>query len=150
MENLNTEQSIFEMGFDENVKQQLKGAATWGGNAAIVSLAGSVLSLIGYFMVKPKTGRYGINSSQEAEIEQFANTSGFISVVFTLIIGVILFYLLNKFSRFAKKGLAANDNYFINEGLGSLSSYFKFIGVLLIIVLVLGGLAFLATLGKTV
>jgi magnesium-transporting ATPase (P-type) len=150
MENTNTDQSIFEMGFDEQVRQELKGAATWGGFAAIVSLSGSILSMVAYFIVKPKVGKYGINSNQEAEITQFANTSGFVSAVFTLIIGVILFYLLNKFSRSAKNGLANNDNYFINEGLGSLSSYFKFIGVLLIIVLVLAGLAFLVGLGKTV
>ena len=42
MENSTSDKSLFDLSFDENVKQSLKGAATWGGIAAIVSLIGSV------------------------------------------------------------------------------------------------------------
>ena len=71
-------------------------------------------------------------------------------MVITLIIGIILFYFLNKFSRSAKAGVDTNDHYLINEGLGSLSTYFKFIGVLLIIILVLFALGILIGIGQGV
>ena len=126
MENSTSDKSLFDLSFDENVKQSLKGAATWGGLAAIVSLIGSILGLVNYFVEKGKESRYGGNSLEEMQIQQAANTGGFVSVVITLIIGIILFYFLNKFSRSAKAGVDTNDHYLINEGLGSLSTYFKF------------------------
>jgi hypothetical protein len=150
MENTHSDQQIFDIGFDENVKQQLKGAAKWGGMAAILSLSGALLSLIAFFVVKPKTNPLGIESSPDAEMLQAAKTGGFVSMIFSLVIGVILFYLLNKFSRSVSKGLEGNDNYFIHEGLGSLSAYFKLIGILLIVVLVIVGLAFLVGIGSKV
>ena len=150
MENSNSDKSLFDLSFDENVKQSLKGAATWGGLAAIVSLIGSILGLVNYFVEKGKESRYGGNSLEEMQIQQAANTGGFVSVVITLIIGIILFYFLNKFSRSAKAGIDTNDHYLINEGLGSLSTYFKFIGVLLIIILVLFALGILIGIGQGV
>ena len=150
MENSTSDKSLFDLSFDENVKQSLKGAATWGGIAAIVSLIGSVLGLVNYFVEKGKESRYGGNSLEEMQIQQAANTGGFVSVVITLIIGIILFYFLNKFSRSAKAGIDTNDHYLINEGLGSLSTYFKFIGVLLIIILVLFALGILIGIGQGV
>ena len=148
MENSTSDKSLFDLSFDENVKQSLKGAATWGGIAAIVSLIGSVLGLVNYFVEKGKESRYGGNSLEEMQIQQAANTGGLVSVVITLIIGIILFYFLNKFSRSAKAGVDTNDHYLINEGLGSLSTYFKFIGVLLIIILVLFALGIFIGIGQ--
>ena len=150
MENSTSDKSLFDLSFDENVKQSLKGAATWGGLAAIVSLIGSILGLVNYFVEKGKESRYGGNSLEEMQIQQAANTGGFVSVVITLIIGIILFYFLNKFSRSAKAGVDTNDHYLINEGLGSLSTYFKFIGVLLIIIFVLFALGILIGIGQGV
>ncbi len=60
MENQDTNQSLFDLRFDENVKQNLRTAATWGGIAAIISIIGSALGLINYFVQagKPKTYRF--------------------------------------------------------------------------------------------
>ncbi len=143
MENTNADQSLFDIGFDENVKQQLKGAAAWGGLAAIAYLVNSILGIVNYFVLRQKVSSYGFNTYRENQLAQASGTSGLVSAVISLLIGIILFYLLNKFSRSTRTGLTTNDNYFINEGLGSLSAYFKFVGVLLIIILVFVLLAFL-------
>lgn len=143
----NTNQSLFDINFDENVKQNLKGAATWGGIAAIVSIIGSVLGLVNYFVERGKISRYGGNNYDA--VEQAAQTGAFVSVAITLIIGIILFVFLNKFSRKTKSGVDASDQYMINEGLGSLATYFRFIGVLLIICIVFFGLALLLVGGQS-
>ncbi len=145
MENVNPDKSLFDISFDENVKQNLKGAATWGGIAAIASLIGSILGLVSYFVEKGKLDRYGNSDAQLA-----TNVSGFVSVALTLCIGLILFVFLNKFSRKSKSGVDAGDPYLINEGLGSLSTYFKIIGALLIIMIVLVGLGVLIGIGQNI
>lgn len=148
MENTHTDQSLFEINYDENIKQQMKGAAQWGGLAAIVSIIGSGLGVVGYFVEKQKGSSITYTGYNDYQVQKAADTGGFVSVVISLIIGIVLFYFLNKFSRSVKKGLETNDNYFINEGLGSLSSYFKVIGILLIVVIVLVGLAALIGLSQ--
>ncbi|MDZ4810117.1 MAG: hypothetical protein SGI96_17915 [Bacteroidota bacterium] len=149
MENSNTGKSLFDISFDDNVKQNLKGAAIWGGIAAIVSLIGSIFGLINYFTQKGKisSGRSGYEGMR---VQQAADVGGFVSVAITLIIGIILFVFLYKFSQKSKSGINANDQYLINEGLGSLSTYFKFIGVLMIIIIVLFGLGVLIGIGQSI
>ena len=147
MENVNPEKSLFDISFDENVKQNLKGAATWGGIAAIASLIGSVLGLVNYFVAKGKIDRYSVGYR---EARQASDIGGFISVAISLIIGIFLFVFLNKFSRMSKSGVDAGDPHLINEGLGSLSVYFRFIGVLVIIMIVLVGLSVLIGIGQYV
>ena len=146
----NTNKSLFDINFDENVKQSLKGAATWGGIAAIASIIGSILGLVNYFAERGKISRYGGGGYEAVRVQQAADAGGFISVAIALIIGIILFVFLNKFSRKAKSGVDASDQYLINEGLGSLAAYFKFIGVLLIIMIVVFGLALLIGIGQRV
>ena len=147
MENINPDKSLFDISFDENVKQNLKEAATWGGIAAIASLIGSILGLVNYFVQKGKIDRYG---GGNVEAQEVANAGGFVSVAISLIIGICLFVFLNKFSRKSKSGVDAGDPHLINEGLGSLSTYFKFIGVLVIIMIVLVGLGMLIGIGQNV
>jgi hypothetical protein len=147
MENINPDKSLFDIRFDENVKQNLKAAAAWGGIAAIASLVRSILGLVSYFVEKGKINRY---SAGNREVQLAANAGGLISVAISLCIGIALFVFLNKFSRMSKSGVDAGDPHFINEGLGSLSTYFKFIGVLLIIMIVLVGLGMLIAIGQNV
>ena len=146
MENQDTNKSLFDISFDEQVKQSLKGAAVWGGMAAIVSIIGSILGVVNYFIQKGKASSY--DGFEGYRVQRTAEASGLVTVFITLIIGIILFVFLNKFSRKAKAGIEQNDQYLISEGLGSLSTYFKFVGVLLIIGIVIIGLAVLAGLGQ--
>lgn len=145
MENTSNTPSLFDMNFDDNVKLSLRETAVWAGLAAILSLAGSVLGLVNYFVqmnrIKSVTSGFG-----NYEASSSATAGGLISPLISLAIGIALFVFLNKFSRSTKAGVDANDSYLINEGLGSLSSYFKILGVLIIIVLVLFGLALLISL----
>ena len=149
MENTNTEKSLFDISFDENVKQNLRTAAGWGGIAAIVSIAGSILSVVNYFVQRGKISSYR-SSYNGIRVQQTVNTSGFLSVALSLIIGIVLFVFLFKFSNKAKEGVATNDQYLINEGLGSLSVYFRFIGVLFILVIVLVALVIMAGIGSRI
>jgi Na+/H+ antiporter NhaC len=137
MENQNTNQSLFDLSFNENLKSQLKGAAVWGGIAAITALASSVLNMVKAFMDKN-------NPQAEYRIEGFGDarmttdsSGNIVSVVISLIISILLFYFLNRFSSLTKNGLNGNNQDMVSNGLGSLASYFITIGVLIIIILVI-------------
>lgn len=147
MEKDTRDQSLFDLSFDENVKQSLKGAAVWAGIAAIVSITGSVLGLINYFVQKSKFDAMS-RQYESLGLRQSQAGSNFISAFISFGIGIVLFVLLYKFSRKAKAGVDGNEPFLINEGLGSLSTYFKVIGILLIIVIVFALLAVLIALGQ--
>jgi small-conductance mechanosensitive channel len=142
MENQDTNQSLFDLRFDENVKQNLRAAATWGGIAAIISIIGSALGLINYFVQAGKPKTYRSEGFQEMRV-QANNSNNIVSVIITLFIAIFLFYFLNQFAKTTKAGIDGNNPQQISQGLGSLSSYFKIIGVLLIICIVIFGLAIL-------
>ena len=146
----NTDKSLFDLSFDENVKQQLKGAANWAGIAAIVSLIGSILGVVNYFIQQGRLDKYSVGGYEGVQMRQSAAAGGLVSLAITLAIGVILFVFLNKFSKKAKLGVQEGDQLLINEGLGSLSSYFKIIGVIIIIVIVLVFLGVLIALTQRV
>ncbi len=146
MENTGTDKSLFDINFDENVKFNLKGAALWGGIAAIVSLVGSIIGLIDYFVQRQKIKRI-YSSYGDIGLQQPDQTGGFVSVFISLVIGIVLFVFLNKFSKKTKLGVDTNDQYLINEGLRGLSAYFKTMGILVIIVIVLSLLGVLIALG---
>src|SRR5260221_6308597 len=142
MENQDTNQSLFDLRFDENVKQNLRTAATWGGIAAIISIIGSALGLINYFVQAGKPKSYRFEGFQEMRV-QTNNSNNLVSVIITLLIAIFLFYFLNQFAKTTKAGIDGNNPQQISQGLGSLSSYFKIIGVLLIICIVIFGLVIL-------
>ena len=142
MENQDTNQSLFDLRFDENIKQNLRATAQWGGIAAIISISKSALGLINYFIQMGKAKTYRFEGFQEMRV-QASSTNNLASVIITLLISIFLFYFLNQFARITKAGIDNNNPEQISQGLGNLSSYFKIIGVLLIICIVLFGLAML-------
>lgn len=139
MENTSGNESLFDLNFDNNVKSSLRELAVWAGLAAIVSLVNSILGLVSYFVQMNKlnnmVGDIGTSSRMMA--------GGLVTPLISLGIGIALFIFLNKFSKMSKSGVDNNDSYLINEGLGNLATYFKFVGILVIILLVIFLLLFM-------
>jgi hypothetical protein len=132
----NQNQSLFSLRINENTKTHLRGAAVVAGVAAIFSLVSSILKLVTAFMNKGKTtteftegfGRSGISTE---------SGDGIGSAIFGLVISILLFYFLNRFSSQVKTGLNGNNQELVNSGLGGLSGYLITIGIIFIILLIL-------------
>jgi hypothetical protein len=135
MDNQNTNQQLFGLKINENSKTQLRGAAVVAGIAAILSLISSVLKAVGAFMNKSQV-EYQFEGFEQPSmsVQRTGNIAG---AIITLIISILLFYFLNRFSTQTKNGINSSNQQLVNNGLGGLASYFVTIGVLLII-----GLAF--------
>jgi small-conductance mechanosensitive channel len=137
MENQYTDQGLFGLSYNENLKTQLRSAAYWAGFAAILSLIGGILGLINYFVEKFKpVKRVTIEGFDEPLIRAQTSDTNIVSVVISLVLSIVFFYLLNRFSKQAIDGINGNNEELISSGLGSLSSYFIIFGVIMIIVIV--------------
>jgi pilus assembly protein TadC len=102
------------------LKSDLREAAVWARIIAILALCSSALSLIVSF-------RRGMIF--------FALISAAISVF-------IYLYLL-RFGSQVRKGLDTNDQQSLNDGLRNLNTYYKILGVILVIAIVICVLAFI-------
>lgn len=139
----NSSVSLFDLNLDENAKQSLKSVANTAAIAAILSLVGSILSVVVYFIEKSRAKPFNIEGFEK--FQSSSDTSGNLSsVVIGFIIAVLLFYFLNRFASTTKSAINENDQQKLAVGLGSLASYFKTIGILLIIVISIVVIAFLA------
>lgn len=148
MEYPDTNSSLFDLNFSDNVKGQLKRAAVWAGIAAILSLATTIISGVLQF-----TGGNDATAKYK-QMEGFSDTAmkeqtgaGIFSVVVSLAIAGLFFYFLNRFASLTKAGLASNDQEMVSNGLGSLATYFAILGIILIIVL---GLCLLVVVGGVI
>jgi hypothetical protein len=150
MELQDNSHSLFSVSLDENVKKNLRGAAKWAGNAALVGLVGTILSVVVFIVGQSRTStRYqsseGFNSFRSGGASQ---SDGLPSLVIGLIIGIALFYFLNKFSKTTIAGLDGGDSPTVSEGIGNLATYFKIIGVIFIVMIVVVFLGVLVAIGS--
>ena len=151
MDSQHTDQSLFNLSINDNLRSSLKSTATVAGIAAILSLANSILKVIVSFMNKNKTSleyRYEGFNQTPTSVERTSNIGG---AIVWLIISILLFYFLNRFASQTKTGLNANNPEIVNTGLGGLSGYMVTCGILLIIflALMLIGVTFALSMGGT-
>jgi hypothetical protein len=135
MENQDTNKSLFDINFDNNVKQDMRGAANWGGIAAIFSITAAILSVIAHFVARNRMESQLEGFGEYQYQSQRADT--LLYTIIALIIYGFMFYFLNRFARLTKTGLDGNNPQLITEGLNNLANYFKVIGVVIIIMLTL-------------
>lgn len=145
MENQEPNKSLFDISFDENVKQSLRAAANWGGIAAIFAITDTVFGFVTHFIAKNKVETYRYEGMGDVTYRS-QNADNLLSLVIVGIISGFLFYFLNRFSKLTKSGIDGNDSGLVTEGLGNLATYLKVVGIIAIIIIVLGGLGLLIIL----
>lgn len=146
MENTSPESTLFEFTYDEELKNSLHAAAQWAGIAALASFISTILGVISFFIQRARLdaiyreyAAYGVSRP--------AMTSNLISALISFVIGVLLFVFLIKFSQKTKSGLESGNGFLLNEGFAGLTVYFRIIGVILIIAIVLMLAGLLAIMG---
>ncbi|MEO7532161.1 MAG: DUF5362 family protein [Sediminibacterium sp.] len=110
---------LLKLEVSPKLKADLLDAAVWGRIIAIMAFCSSALSLI-------------------VSINRGAMVTAFISAG----ISVFIYLYLFKFGAAVKKALDTNDQQMLSEGLHSLRTYFKILGVIMMIVIIICVLAF--------
>jgi hypothetical protein len=138
MEQLNSENSLFDLSIDETAKDHLRRICSWAMIIVITAVIGYVIALIRAFM--PKT--------QVVQSEGFGVSvgagQGLGSVIFGIVIGLLVNYFLYQFASLTKKGVNGMSQTDLNGGFYNLKIYFIVISVIVIIVLAIALLAILA------
>jgi hypothetical protein len=140
MENHNQDNSFLKVTFDDNAREQLKTIALWAKICAICAFISYAIALIVAFLGRTRTTTYGDENAVVASTTKAAAIAG---AVISAVIGYAINYFLYRFATDTKQGLDGIDQVKLNEGLLNLKTYFKILGIILLIVLIICGLIIL-------
>ena len=130
----NSNKSLFNFGLNENAKSQLQSLAQVAGIAALLSLVSAILGAASLFIGKGTT-RQAVEGFGQTTIYTERSESPATTII-SLLVGLLMFFFLNRFATQTKKGLAASNPEILENGFGGLAAYFTTMGVLICLVLV--------------
>jgi hypothetical protein len=139
MENQNRPDTIFNLSFDDSSRDILRTIALWARICAVSAFIGYAVALLAAFFGKVHPS-YNEGSGIGASLGKGSLIAG---ALVSAIIGCAINYFLYRFAVSAKQGLESDNQVKLNEGLINLKTYFKIVGILLLIVLIICGLALL-------
>lgn len=134
----NNGSSLFELQVDQQVTGYLTETAKWGKFLAIIGFIGcGLLLIVGIFA--------GSVFSSLSAIEGIGMSSVFLTIIYVCIALLYFFpcmYLYN-FATKMQRALKANDQLQLSDSFKNLKSCYKFMGILMIVILVIYALAFI-------
>lgn len=120
------------------LQRHILSAAKIAGIAAIVSLGGSLAGILATLTRPlPQAPAAAQEGFSKDDMQQLMQGSTYISAFISLVISVLAFYFLFRFSSMAKAGIADNNPAKLTTGLQSLGSYFKIWGIIMFLVIAL-------------
>jgi Family of unknown function (DUF5362) len=134
----NNDSSLFELQIDQPVTSYLSETAKWGKFLAIIGFIGcGLFLLVGIFA-----------GSFMASLNSLEGVGMSSSIMMALYIGLALLYFfpclyLFNFATKMQKAIRSNDQIQLTESFKNLKSCYKFMGILMIIILALYGLIFI-------
>lgn len=133
MSESNISKGLLDLQVNEEVKSNFLGLAQWTNYAAIIGLIGALLGFIGAY----------VESSKMGDVQGPGVAGGIIGGLIVMAISLYLNFTLLNASKKIKAGVSSAEQGSFNDGLSKLTTYFKVIGILVIILLVFVALAVL-------
>jgi len=133
---MENKESIFSFNFDDTSRDHIKTISKWAGINAVLSLIGLGINVIQFIMAAGspyRTSGSGLNFGMRSE-------NG-LTLFFQVCISLLLNFTLLAASKYLKKGIDDMDPASLTKGLGSLRTYYKIYGIVVIVLIVLGFLA---------
>ena len=125
--------NFFNIAFDDAVRSQVRGAASWAKICAICAFIGAGVAFLVALL-----GTSALNG--------FSRIGMMLGAFISAAISIFINYWLYRFAVSTTKGMDAMDSVKTNEGLNDLRTYFRILGIILIIVLSLFALGVLIAL----
>lgn len=139
--------NFFNITFDSATRTLLRQAAVWAKVTTLCAFIGYGITLIVAFIGRPNH----VLEPDGSLVTTRATGTSILSAIITAAIGAFINYFLYRFSVSAIRGVDSMDSVKANEGFNSLRTYFKILGICIIIglcFLVLALLVFLAGFGS--
>lgn len=131
----------FELHLDQSAKDFLKETAKWAYFLSILGFVGVGLFVVIAIFAGTIFSALGTMPGTGAFAGSFGVVMGFMYFILAAVYFFPVYYLF-KFSSNAKKAFRENDSEALTASLGYLKSHYKFVGILMISMLVLYGLFF--------
>ena len=140
--------SLFSLSIDPVIKSHLNDAAKWArflAIAGIVLLGLAVIFTILSVTVFPNSTytRFTVNGVEEEQLTAGMKIVMAICMVIAFLIAFFPMWYLLQFSNQMKKALYNNDQEALNYSFLNIKRYFRYVGIIMIIVLAIYGLAFI-------
>lgn len=123
--------NFFNIAFDESIRSQIKKAAQWAKICALCAFVSYGVALIVAIFGRSA----GSLDTDNAPLNGFARTGAILGALLSAAIGIFINYFLYRFATSTARGMDALDSVKTNEGFNDLRTYFKILGVIIIIVL---------------
>lgn len=132
-------ENFFNIAFDGVTRAQLRQAAVWAKISTICAFIGYGVTLIVAFIGRPEVTL----ETEGANVTRTITSASILGTFITVAIGAFINYFLYRFAVSAIKGIDSMDSISTNQGFSSLRTYFKILGICLIIGLCFAALALL-------
>jgi hypothetical protein len=137
------EKSIFNLQVDEVAKSYLLETTKWTKFLTVVSLVMMGLVLLAFIFAGAAMSTVSSSYGGAAGMGALGATGMIILFIFVFALYFYPIYAMLKFSNLTKAGILSADQQRFNEGLGYLKGAFKYMGILMIIVLAFYALIFI-------
>ncbi len=117
---------------DAYTKSSIAGAARVAGIAAVLSIAGTIISAIAVF-IKPQAATVAKEGFESNPMLAPTAGASVFSVIFSLLINGVLFFYLYRFSKTSRQALISDQSNLLASGLASLASYFRICAIIIVI-----------------
>jgi hypothetical protein len=140
-------QTLFSLNIDPVTKTNLNSVANWARFLAIIGFIVLLVALVGSILTLTIYSDYIIGSSSEdANGQQIARMLRWTTAITAFIIIVIGYFpclFLFRFANRMKKALHANSQENLNQAFGLLKIYFRYVGLVIMILIIIYSLAFI-------
>jgi membrane protein YqaA with SNARE-associated domain len=140
MGNHNQSDSFLKVTFDDNAREQLNTIALWAKICAICAFISYAIALIVAILGRTRSTAFG---DENALVTSSTKVGAIAGAVIGAVIGYAINYFLYRFATDAKRGLESIDQVKLNEGLLNLKTYFKILGIIVLIALIICGIVVL-------
>lgn len=140
--------NFFNISFDSTTRALLRQAAVWAKVSTICAFIGYGITLIVAFIGRPEYTLQNDDLSTTTRLTSSSILGTFISVA----VGAFINYFLYRFAVASIRGVDSMDSVGANQGFNSLRTYFKILGICIIIglcLMVLAFVIFLVSVGST-
>jgi Family of unknown function (DUF5362) len=120
------QQDVFDGAITEESKTQLTGVSQWMQISAITGFASLAVSVISTVVLYVRLSSIGFGGGA-------VGSSGIFRLLLTAAVSIIMNVLLLQAASNIKKGLAMHDQQFFNTGMARMATYFKVMGILIIV-----------------
>jgi hypothetical protein len=120
------QQDIFDAALTEESGRHLTGISQWMQISAITGFASLAVSFISTVVLYVRLSSLGFGSAA-------TSGSGIFRLFVTAAVSIIMNILLLQAASNIKKGLAMQDQQFFNTGMARMATYFKVMGILIIV-----------------